>query len=275
MPYVTLTVGYGDGGSKVLRWRDREIAALDAARETLLLLAPGMSIEANVQDENGTYVVRALEMDRAKEAPAPMFASPFPGGAQVLEELREALSACPPDAALVRERVLRAEMYASGEPGFAELSKQAAPHVEKARRAEAAALEAASISVALQQPGVASIQAAFRVRIPRPLAACWAAAGAAPEGGARRFLPLEQTMGDAVMTIAEEIRVRHFADETTSPERPSPFLPVARGEGEGAWVGLWLAAPRPDGDFAVLAVSPGEAPRMLALSSRDWVSSDR
>lgn len=104
-------------------------------------------------------------------------------------------------------------------------------------------------------PHVESVELAFKIKLPRELRGILL-----NRGGALHFTdPLLKEL----VARAETLRAKHLADDA-----PPAFLPLV--EEGGATVGLYLTFPRPDGDFAVLALREGADPEIVAESSTTW-----
>lgn len=135
---------------------------------------------------------------------------------------------------------------------------------ELARREamEARRLEAHRRAARREPARLASIEAALAVRIPPPLLRAWERA---LEGEPRpanapawTFLPLAGRTVEEFLALVAGVR-----DQT------GPVLPFAQ-DPSGRFLALYLAQPRPDGDFAVLAIA--DDARVVALSTAELLA---
>ncbi len=154
----------------------------------------------------------------------------------------------------LRERAPDHPAIAASEAMLVDLSKEG----ERQAAAAAARREQHRQGVMDVPARVDTLEMGFGVALPRELARAWRA-------GDARLRPLGSRTLRQLLDEGETARARHLADD-----RAPAFLAI--GEREGALLGLYLAMPRPDGDFAVLALEAGKEPLVVASSTREFLA---
>ena len=151
----------------------------------------------------------------------------------------------------------------------AELEKER----EEAALAEQRRQAAAASADRMDRISMGDFQAAFRVQLPRAFLAAWPIGG----GGPRRWLRIRRSTLPGILQYAKEAQARAFSDggaPAPTPNRPYAFLPCAEGSEPGTVVGLYVAEPRANGDFAVLQVQLATgAVEVVAGTTEEWLAS--
>lgn len=124
----------------------------------------------------------------------------------------------------------------------------------KAKEAEVRATRAREQMAAPPNPG--NVELAFKIKLPRELTRAFQRLEVQPFPG-----PLLRDL----VARAETLRAQFLAEDAAPA-----FLPLL--EEGGAMLGLYLTFPRPDGDFAVLALRDGGEPEIVSETSADWLT---